>query len=93
MNKIVNKFLLTRDKFVPKLHLTRPVFTYRTCGPFTKYRERIRKNRETGDLKHLYKNKLDSGWFAYDAAYSDSKDLIKTNISDKFLKDRVYEIL
>ena len=30
--------------------------------------------------------------FAYDAAYSDSKDLAKRAISDKILKDRAYEI-
>ena len=52
----------------------------------------LKKNRETGDLKHLYNNQLEKSWFAYDAAYSDSKDLVKTNISDKFLKDRVYKI-
>ena len=28
MNKIINKFLLTGDKFMPKLHLKQPGFTY-----------------------------------------------------------------
>ena len=44
------------------------------------------------DLKHIYKNELDKACFAHDAAYSDSKDLAKTTISDKILKDRAYEI-
>ena len=35
MNKIINKFLLTGDKFMPELHLKQPVFTYSACGPFT----------------------------------------------------------
>ena len=28
MNKIINKFLLTRDKFMPELHLKQAGFTY-----------------------------------------------------------------
>ena len=43
MNKIINKFLLTGDKFIPELHLKEPGFTYSVCGPFTKPHERIRK--------------------------------------------------
>ena len=47
MNKIINKFLLTGDKFMPELHLKQPGFTYGACGPFTKHREKIKKVRET----------------------------------------------
>ena len=43
MNKIINKFLLTRDKYILELHLKQPGFTYSACGPFTKHRERIQK--------------------------------------------------
>ena len=28
MNEIVNKFLLAGDKFLPKMHLKKPGFTY-----------------------------------------------------------------
>ena len=45
MNKIVNKFLLVREKFMPALHLRRPGFTYSACGPFTKFRETIENSR------------------------------------------------
>ena len=31
MNLIVNKFLLTRNKFMPEMHLRKPVFTYSEC--------------------------------------------------------------
>ena len=92
MNKIVTKFLLTGGKFMPELHLKRPGFTDRACGPFTKHRERIQTFRETDNLKHLYGNNLDKACFAHDAAYSHSKDLAKRNISGKILKDRAYEI-
>ena len=39
MNKFVNKFLLAGDKFLPKLHLQKPGFTYNACGPCTKHWE------------------------------------------------------
>ena len=51
MRKIINKFLLTGDKFMPELHSKQPGFTYSACGPFTKHCERIQKFRETGNLK------------------------------------------
>ena len=36
MNKIVNKFLLAGDKFMPEIHLKQPGFTCSACGLFTK---------------------------------------------------------
>ena len=70
----------------------KPRFSYSTRWPFTKHRERTQRFRETGNLKHFYRNKLDKCCFAHDAAYSDSKDLPKRTISDKTVKDRAYEI-
>ena len=43
MNQIVNNFLLVGDKFMPEIHLKQPGFTYSTCVPFTKNKERIEK--------------------------------------------------
>ena len=68
---------MTGDKFVQELQLKQPGFTSSTCEAFTKHCERIQKFRETGNLKHLHRNELDQACFAHDAAYSDSKDLIK----------------
>ena len=48
--------------------------------------------KETGNLKHLYRNDLDNAYFDHDGAYLDSKDLAKRIISDKILKDRDFEI-
>ena len=50
------------------------------------------KFRETSNLNHLLRNKLEKASFARDAAYSAGKDLAKITISDKILKDRAYEI-
>ena len=91
MNKIVDRFLLTGDKFMPELHLKQPGFTYSTCGPITKHCERIQKFRETDNLRHLHGNKVDKTCFAYNAPHSDSKDLAKRTISDKILRDRAHE--
>ena len=32
MNNIVNTFLPAGDKFIPKMHLKQPGFTYSACG-------------------------------------------------------------
>ena len=92
MNKIINKFLLTGDKFMPGLNLKQPGFIYSVCEPFNKHRERIQKFREISNLKHLYRNEPDKACFAHDAAYCDSKDSAKRTISEKILKYRGYEI-
>ena len=51
MNKIVNKLLLTGDKFMHKLHLRQLEFIYSAYGPYTKHREKIQQFRKTGNLK------------------------------------------
>ena len=63
MQKIENEFLLAGDKFMPKMHLQQPGFTYSTSGPFTKNKERIQKLKETGDTNCIYKNELDKACF------------------------------
>ena len=92
MNKTINRFLWTGDRFMAKLHLKQPEFTYSACGPFTKQCKRTRKLRESGKLKHLYRNNFDKGCFAHDPAHSDGKDLAKRTVSDNIMKDRAFEI-
>ena len=92
MNNLINKFLLVGDKFMPEIHLRQSQFTYSACGPFTRHEERIQKFKETGDTNYVYKNELDKACFIHDAAYSDSKDLIKKTIADKVLRDKAFNI-
>ena len=75
MNDIANKFLLTGDKFMPKMHSRHPGFTFSACGPFTKNKERIQIFTQTGDTNYIYKNDLDKACFQYDTAYGKDKDL------------------
>ena len=73
MNEIVNKFLLTGDKFMPEMHLKQPGFAYSACGPFSKNKERIKQFKETGDTNYIYNNELDKASFQHDMAYGDLK--------------------
>ena len=63
LNEIVNKLLLAGDKFVPEMHLKQPGFTYSACEPFTQSKERIKKIKETGDTKYIYRNEIDKACF------------------------------
>ena len=92
MNKIINKFFLTGDKFLPEMHLRQPRFTYSACGPFTKHKERIKKFNQTGDTRYIYRNDLDKACFKHDSAYADNKDLINRTRADKVLRDKAYDI-
>ena len=71
MNETVNEFLLEGGKFMPEIHLKQPGFTYNTCGPFTKNKERIQKFKEAGDTNYIYKSELDKAWFQHDMVYGD----------------------
>ena len=92
MNDIINKFLLTGDKFMPEMHLRQPGFVHSACGPFTKHKERINKFMKPGDTRYIYRNDLDKSCFQHDAAYSKCKDLAKRTASDKILRDKAFNI-
>ena len=91
MNNIINKFLLAGDKFMPEIHLRQPQFVYSACGPFTRHKERIKKIKQTGDTRYIYRNDLDKACFQHDSAYADNnKDLINRTKADKVLKNEAY---
>ena len=86
MNGVINKFLLVGDKFMPEMHLRQPQFTYSACGSFTKTKERIKKFKETGDSRYIYKNELDKACFQHDMAYGYFKDFARRAAVDNILK-------
>ena len=92
MNNVINKFLLAGDKFMPEMHLRQPQFVYSACGPFTRHKERIKKFKQTGDTRYIYRNELDKACFQYDSAYADYKDLINRTEADKVLRVKAYDI-
>ena len=77
MNQIINKFLLAGDKFMPKMHVRQPGFTYSACGPFTKNKQKIQKFIQTGDTNYIHKNELDKACFQHHMVYAKYKDLEK----------------
>ena len=86
MNGIINRFLLAGDKFISKMHLRQPRFTYSACGPFTNNKEKIQKFKETGDSQYIYQNEQDKACLQHDMAYGDFKDLTRRTASDLCLK-------
>ena len=92
MNEIVTKFLEAGDKFMPEMHLRQLGFTCSAFGPFTKIKERIKKFKETGDLRYIYQNELDKAYFQNDMAYGDLKDLNRRAFSNKVLLDKGFNI-
>ena len=92
MNKVINKFLLAGDKFMPEMHLRQPRFVYSACGPFTRHKERIKEFKRTGDTRYVYRNELDKACFQHDSAYADHKDLINRTEADKVLRDKAYDV-
>ena len=92
MNEIVNKFLLSDDKFMPEVHLKQPGFTYSARGPFAINKRRIQKYQEKGDRSYIYKRELDKACFQHDMAYGDFKDIARRTASDKVLWDKAFNI-
>ena len=92
MNEIVNKSLLPGDKFMPEMHLRQPGFTYASCGPFTKNKERINTFKEKGDSIYIYQNQLDKACLQHDMAYGDFKDINRRIFADEVLCNKAFNI-
>ena len=78
---------------MPEMHLKQPSFTYSTCGPFIKNKQRIEKFMQTGNTNFIYKNELDKACFQHDMAYGKTKDLVKRTQSDQVLKYKAFKIV
>ena len=77
---------------MPEMHLKKPGFTYSSCRPFTKNKERIQKFQRTGDTKYNYKNELDKACFQHHMAYGGSEGLAKIAASNNVLRDKAFNI-
>lgn len=64
---------------------------YGACQPVAKHCERIKKCKEVGDLKYIYRNELGKACFVHCAACVDIKDFVKRTNSNSVLKDKSYE--
>ena len=75
-----------------EIHLRQPRFTYSSCAPFIKSKERIQKSKETGDSRYIYQNYVDKTYFQHDVAHRDFKDLVRRTGSDKVFHDKACNI-
>ena len=91
MNEVVNKFLITRGKFIPEMHLRQPGFIA-LVDHLLKKKERTQKIKETVDSRHVYQSELDKVCFQYDMTYRDLKDLTRRTASDNVLHDTAFDI-
>ena len=73
---------------MPEMHLRQPRFTYSACGTFTKNKERIKKFKQTGDSRYIYRNELDKACFQRDMVHGDFKNVKKSTAADKVLRDK-----
>ena len=71
------------------MHLRQPGFTYSDCGLFNRKKEGIQKFK-AGNLRCIYKNKLDKTCSQNDIA---SGDLPRITASDKVLYDKGFNII
>ena len=77
---------------MPEMHLRQPQFVYSACGPCARHKERIKKFKQTGDTRYIYRNELGKARFQHDSAYAYHKDLINRTEADKVLRDKAYDI-
>ena len=92
MNKVINKFFSAGDIFMPEMHLREAGFTYSSCGPFPKNKERIKKFKESRDSKCIYQKELHKACFQHDMAYGDFKELTRRTAADKLLRNKAFNI-
>ena len=55
-------------------------------------KKELKKFKQTGDTRYIYRNELNKACFQHDSAYADHKDLINRTKSDKVLRDKAYNI-
>ena len=56
MNQILNRFLLTGDKFMPEKFLRQYRLTDSAFGPYIKKKERIKWTKKTVNPSYIYKS-------------------------------------
>ena len=75
-----------------EMHLIQPGFTYSTCRPFTKNKERIKKFKEIGDSRYIYQNQLNKASFQHDVVYGEFKDFPRrTAVDNNIAKSLKYD--
>ena len=86
MSERINMFLLERDKFMPKMHLRQPGFTYSLFTKKTKKEYKNLKKQEIYYEIYYLCFELDKACFQHDMAYRDFKDLTRKTEKQLLIK-------
>ena len=70
---------------MPEMHLRQCRFTYSTCRPFTKNKNRIQMLKGTGDSRYIYQSELNKSYSQDNMIYEYFKDLTRRTTVDKVL--------
>ena len=81
MNEIVNRILLSRDKFMPEMHLS-----VKKRKKFKEKAKKKYKNSRKQEIHYIFV------CFQHHMAYGDFKDLSRRAVSDKLLHDKGFNI-
>ena len=57
-----------------------------------KTKKKYKNFKETGDSRYIYQNELERVCFRHDMVYGDFKDLTRKTVSDKILRDKIFNI-
>ena len=90
MNEILKKFLQARGKIMPEMDLKQPGLIIVLVVHLLKTKKEFMR---AGDTDFTYRKDLDKACFQCNVAYGKSKDLTRRTQSDKFLRDKAFEIL
>ena len=89
MNEILNKLLQARGKIMPEMDLKQPGLIIVLVVHLLKTKKEFMR---AGDTDFIYRKDLDKTCFQCNVAYGKSKDLTRRTQSDKFLRDKAFEI-
>ena len=83
--------MLVGDAFIPGIHLRKLGFTYGACAVYLLKMVREYKNLKKHDIPDIFIKTRKTACSQHDVAYVDFKDLPRSTVSDKVLRDKAFD--
>ena len=74
------------------MYLQQPGLMYSASGSLKKNKERIKKSKDTGDLRYIYENEFDKACSQHDTVSGDFKYLARKSAADKVLRNKAVNL-
>ena len=74
------------------MYLQQPGLMYSASGSLKKNKERIKKSKDTGDLRYIYENEFDKACSQHDMVSGDFKYLASKSAADKVLRNKAVNL-